>query len=667
MGTGALMSLGTRALFANQAAMTTIGNNIANANTAGYSRQSVEFNTAGGQLTGSGYFGKGVDVAAVTRTHNEYLSREVSTTRAASAADETRATQLKQLENLFSTGEDGIGYAAGQFLNSFVDVAANPQDASARQVALSRAEELAQRFRTAGTQIDTLQGGTTLALKTSAKQVTELALRVADMNDRIVKGSGSGHPLNDLLDQRDQLVREISDHIQVSTIEADDGSLNLFIGGGQRLVLGNRASEMTTMADPYDPARVQLALKEGGRNVPLPDGLVTGGAMAGLVKFQNTDLVDARNLLGQLAASISGSINGQQALGLDLRTPAGTGTDIFSVGPLQVTPANTNAKAAGVDVASMLDANGVRVPTVSMTLVNASELVASDYELQADPGGAAGVYQLKRLSDGLIRSVSSGAVQDGFRIDLAAPLPAANDRFLLQPVGQAAKGMQRVLDDPKGIAAASPVTASMGASNTGTASVASVAAADNTLNPNLTATLSFTSSTGNYNWELRDASSNALVSSGSATWQAGQPINLNGWSMQLAGVPANGDSLTVAKTAYPANNNGNARALVGLRDAGLVGQQSSGGVVTTPGVSITDAYADALANIGVRVQGANLSARASATAAANAAAANSNNSGVNLDEEAARLIQFQQSYQAAAKMLQVAQSVFDTLLQATSR
>jgi flagellar hook-associated protein 1 len=665
MGTGALMSLGTRAMFANYAALTTVGNNIANANTPGYSRQTVELATAGSQGSGSGFFGKGVDIATVSRAHNEFLTREVAYTSSLAAADSARASQLSQLENIFDTGEAGIGYAAGQFLNAFVDVAAKPQDSSARQVALSRADELATRFRAAGQQIDALQNGVVQALNTSAKQVTDLAQKVAAVNEKIVNSVGSGHQPNDLLDQRDQLIREISQHVQVTTIGADDGSMNLFIGGGQRLVLGNQAAAMVTVPDPYDATRLQLALKDGGGTVTLPDGLVTGGSMAGLLKFQNDDLVDARSLLGQIAASVAGSVNEQQALGLDLRQPAGSGAAIFDVGKPKVLPNNNNAKAGGVDVASMLDANGVRISTVGLTVIAPKELEASEYELKADPGGS-GNFQLTRLSDGLARTVAAGDVVDGFRIDVAAPAPAPGDRFLLQTVSGAARDIKRVLDDPRGIAAAAPVTATVDTDNTGTASVASIRAVSTTLDPNLRAELSFTSANGDYDWALYDAGNN-VVANGSATWQAGTPIALNGFEMTLAGVPASGDRFTVDKTAFPASNNGNARALVDLRDAALVGQRSSGGVVTQAGVTVTDAYANALADIGVRVQSSKSSAQMSASAAADAQAANAASTGVNLDEEAARLIQFQQSYQAAAKMLQVAQSVFDTLLQMAGR
>jgi flagellar hook-associated protein 1 FlgK len=225
-----------------------------------------------------------------------------------------------------------------------------------------------------------------------------------------------------------------------------------------------------------------------------------------------------------------------------------------------------------------------------------------------------------------------------------------------------ASDMRTALNDPRGIAAASPVTATVAATNTGTASVASLRVVNSSIDPEQTASISFTSATGDYNWELRDRSTNALVSAGSGTWTAGQPIALNGFELSLNGVPRSGDSLSVAKTAFPASNNGNALALVDLRDADLLGRslQSSGQV--GGGRTFAEAYAATLADVGVRVQGAETSASISASVAEQTESARAAASGVNLDEEAARLLAFQQSYQAAAKVLQVAQSVFDTLL-----
>ncbi len=663
MSISSLLSIGSRAMTANYAALQTTGNNVANANTAGYSRQSVELATAFSQQTGSGFFGKGVDVATVSRAHSDFLTREAATTASIAAADQARSSQLQQLEAVFPTGEAGLGYSAQQMFNAFVDVSNKPQDASARQVVLSRVGELATRFRTASDQIDAIQSGISQDLRTAVSSINALTTRIADLNQRIANVQGTGHAPNDLLDKRDTAISDLTKIAQVTTVAAADGSVGVFLGGGQKLVLGGEATPLTTLADPYDPTKVQIGITEGGTTRAFPDGFIAGGSVAGLLRVQNHDLGDARGLIGQVASAIAGSLNAQQALGLDLGQPSGPGAPLLSVGAAAVAPSSNNAKAAGVPVASYVNGAGVRVSSVSIAIVSTSELQPSDYELAADPALPAGSYRLTRLNDGTSQTVSDGSVVDGFRIDIAAPAPATRDRFLLQPVSPATRSMVRALDDPKGIAAASPVTATVAATNTGSAAVASLAAVSASINPNLTATITFTDNSGNFSYSLVDTTSALPTVNGTGSLVAGQTVSLNGFALKLNGVPKLGDTVTVAKTAYPAGDNGNANALLALRDATFVGQKTISPGVVAPGVNVTDAYASALASIGVRVQSASLAADQSAAIASDAKTAESAKSGVNLDEEAARLIQYQQSYQAAAKMLQIAQSVFDTLLQ----
>lgn len=639
-----LMSLGKSAMFANYAALQATGHNIANANTPGYSRQEVELATATGQFTGAGFFGKGVDVVSVRRTADAFLTRESQLAAAQASQDAARYEQLQRLEKVFATGEQGLGYASGQLLNAFVDVANRPQDASARQVVLARAEELASRFRAANDQLDALGAGVRQDVSTSVGTVNGLAQRVAELNQRIAVAQGSGQPPNDLLDQRDELVKQISGFLQVTTIQADDGSLGLFIGGGQRLVLGNQALQLRAVPDDFDPQRVGIALMESGSARVLQADALGGGSIAGLLVFQDEDLSAARASIGQMASAIAGRLNDQQALGLDMRSPPGTGAPLFALGAPRVLPAAGNSASPG--------------PSIAVTDV--TQLQASDYELRNDV--APGTYLLTRLSDGLQRTVVPGEVVDGFRVDVGAPAPAATDRYLLQPASQAAGAMRRALDDARGIAAAAPVAATTGTSNTGTMSVAGLRVTDPAIDPALTATVRFTDGFGNYDWELRDAA-NTLVASGGATWQAGTPIGINGFELSLAGVPAAGDTVAVAATPYPASNNGNALALLGLRDERMVGAQDLGNGTLVPGLTITDAYASAMAAVGVKVQSAGAQSRISQAVSSNAEALRADASGVNLDEEAARLIQYQQGYQAAAKVMQVAQSVFETLLQ----
>ncbi len=653
MSGSALMALGMRAMTASYAALQTTGHNIANANVDGYSRQSVEVSTAKGLYSGSGYFGKGVDVTTVTRAHDEFLTREASNTRSAAALDSTRLSHLQQLEKVFPTGEAGVGYAAGQFLNAMSDLASHPSDSSARQVVLARAGDVASGFAAAGAQMDDLQAAAIEEMKADVTSVNQMAKSVAQLNDQIAAAKGLGQPPNDLLDQRDKLISDISQKIQVSAVPATDGTVGLFVGGGQRLVLGKEAQSLAVVPSTEDPSRFAIAITDNGISRRLSENSLAGGSLSGLLRFQNVDLVQGRTLMGQMAAAFAGKVNQQQSLGLDLSNPSASGAPMFDIGAPQAVPANTN----GVDAA------GKYIGSVNLSVSDASQLQASEYDLQADPAGGSGVWQLTRRSDGLVRNIHSGDTVDGVTITIGTPAPVAGDRFLLQPVTRAADGMARAIDDPRGVAAALAVTSSTGAANAGTATVSALRAVSTSLNPQNTANITFTNGTGAYNWELRDRSSNALVSSGTGTWTPGSPIALNGFELELSGVPKSGDTVSVSKTQFPASNNGNALAFVGLRDTKMVGlePQNSGGL--TGGNTITDAYAAAMSGIGVRVQGAQQSSDISSGLATQAESARAAQSGVNLDEEAARLIQYQQAYQAAAKVLQVAQSLFQTLLQ----
>jgi flagellar hook-associated protein 1 FlgK len=658
MSISSLLNIGSRAMAASYAQLTVTGNNIANANTPGYSQQTANLETSFSQKTGSGFFGSGVDVATVTRAHSDFLTREAATSASIAAADDARSTQLQQLQSVFQTDQAGLGYAAQQAFNSFVDVANNPQDSSARQAALASVGTMASDFTSAASQLDAQQAGVADQLRTSVASINTLTMQIAQLNKQIANAQASGQPPNSLLDQRDTAINSLSQLAGVTTVAAADGTVGVFLGGSQTLVLGANATALVAVPDAYDPSRVQVGISNGSTTTTFPDGFVASGSVSGLLRVQNHDIPDARGLLGQLAASIAGAMNAQQALGLDQGTPASAGAPLLSIGAPDVLPSSKNAMAGGVPVASYVNGSGTRVSSVSISVVDPKALQPSDYQLTADPTLPAGQYKLTRLSDGSSQTVASGDIVDGFQISVATPLPAARDSFLLQPVSTAASGMALALTDPSGIAAASPVQASLNVANTGTASVASLQVLNPSVNPNLTATISFTDNSGDYSYSLVDTTGALPTVTGTGTVAAGQPIALNGWQLAVSGTPNNGDSLVVAKTAYPAADNGNANAMLALGTANIVGV---GGSVAA-GQNVTDAYASALANVGVRAQSAMAAATQSDAISTAATTAASNQSGVNLDEEAARLIQYQQSYQAAAKILQIAQTVFTSLL-----
>lgn len=647
MSSSSLFALGSRSMGVNAAKLEAASHNISNANTEGYSRQEVKLATESSQSTPSGFIGRGVRVATIDRASDPYLTREANQSISLASADTARLEKLRLLEGILPLGEAGIGYAAGEMLNAFVDVANQPQDLSARQVLLARAEDLASRTRAAASELVNLQEGVVADLRGAVAQVNSLSQQIAGLNAQVRSVIGTGHAPNDLMDQRDLLVKKLNELVQVSTVNAEDGTTAVFLGGGQRLVLGGDAEKLVVGRDEFDSAMARLTISSPSGEVTINPDLVLGGTISGLLRVQSDDLVLARNLLGQMTSALGWRVNEQQALGIDLSTPARSGDPIFSFGEPQVLASSKNNS-------SLTD-----LP-LNLTVVDGRYLKASDYSLTPDTT-TSGQYILTRMSDGKVSTVVNGDTFDGLQLNITDLIPNG-DKFILRPVGASAIQMQRVLDRATGIAAASPFTAVADAANTGTASIKALVMASepsDSLAPTDTAPLSivFTSDAGDY--ELQSPPGTPFST---GQWQPGQAIAYNGFEITLNGVPNQGDVISVEQTAYPMGNNGNALAMLALRDEDLVGRQSLSGSVYSPGNTITSAYSQVIGNVGVMVQSAKTTADISSSLAQSANDLLVNKLGVNLDEEAARLIQFQQSYQASAKILQVAQAVFDIML-----
>jgi flagellar hook-associated protein 1 FlgK len=628
-----LMQLGTRAMFAAYAQLQTTGQNISNANTPGYSRQQVSLGTAAGQYTGAGFFGRGVTVESVTRATNMFLTAQVAATRSAAASDAARLGMLQQLERVFNIGPGGLGFAATSLFNAFADLAAAPADLSARQAVLARAEDFASLARSNSDQIEMLQANVVNDVRNSVQDVNAMAAQVANLNSQIVSALATSHTPNDLMDARDSLIAKIGEKLEVQTINSSDGSVSVFVGGGQSLVLGGQSNDLVARRDPMDPARVALSIQVPGFETPLVESQLGAGSMAGLIEFQNKDLTDARNRLGQLVASLGAVMNQQQSFGIDLAGQPGG--PLFTMGAPVAVPRSTNGAPAG---------------QVDLAVTDPSVLKASEYLLEEDLS-APGTWVATRLSDGFRHTglTGGGEVIDGFSVTFSAP-PLAGDKFLLKPVSTAAMNTATAITNPRGIAAASPLQASAPAANTGTMSIGTL---DIVASPTVAygpLTVQFTSATGDY--DILDGG----IPVASGTWDGSAPIQFNGFSLSLKGVPALNDTVAINPTTVPAASNGNALSFDGLASRLLI-----------DGQTVTDAYAETLSSVGVRVQGMTAAAETSANVAQRTEEALTSEVGVNLDEEAARLIQYQQAYQAAAKMLQTAQQVMDTLISLGAR
>jgi len=635
-----ILNVGTRALLANQVVLQTTGNNIANVNTPGYSRQTAVLQAVQGQFTGSGYVGKGVEVSTIQRNYSEFLTRQAALASATSSGDSTRADKLKQLEELFPGGATGLGAAINDMLNAFSDVASAPTDLTARTVALTRVSETAARMRSTSTNLDDLQTGVAQEIEQKVDAINGLTRNIAAINDKIARAQGSGQPPNDMLDQRDQLVRDLNRFVQTSSIPASDGTVGIFVGGSQALVLGTSAATLKVVNDDFnDPLKSKIAITFSGRNVTLDENRLGGGEVAGLLRFQNNDLSEGRNLLGRMTLAISTSMNAQHQLGLDLDGNAGGNLftpTVFGAGNIMepAAPAALNTGSA----------------VLGLAISDVTQFAASNYEVNFS---AAATGSITRTSDGKVTAFAAVPVTiDGLTLSVTAGSANAGDRFLLKPFSTSASNISAEFSSPRALAVASPVSGLMGSANTGSLQLATLAARTNPPT-NVPVTISFT---GANSYTRSDTGATVYTYTSDQSIEGTVPATtpLSQWSLTLQGVPKTGDTFTVQAqpAAFRNLNAGNASAMMSLRDAAMF-----------DGSALTDGYASLISQIGIRAQSANYASDVSSTIAANLEKDRTGVSGVNLDEEASKLLQYQQAYQASAKMIQVANSIFDTLLQ----
>jgi flagellar hook-associated protein 1 len=659
-----ILNIGTRALQANQVALQTVGNNIANVNTPGYSRQSTVLQSVEGQFSGGGYIGKGVDVITIQRNFSDFLTRQSTLATSVQSSDAARSDKLNQLLNIFPGGTSGLGASISEMLNSFSDVASTPTDLTARTVALTRIDETASRMRSASQALDDLQQGVDQELRQKVGVINTLAQGIADVNNQIAKAKGTGQPPNDLLDRRDQMVRELNQYVQTTSIAADDGTVGIFLAGSQPLVLGTAVSPVSIVADDFgDSLKNKLAMSRNGQMVVMDENALGGGEVSGLLRFQNSDLVEGRNLLGRLTVAVTTSMNEQHHLGLDLQ--GNYGGDLFT--PTTFTAQNIRKP---VPPATLNTGTG----DISISITDVSKFAASDYEINFASTNSG---TITRRSDGKAFTFPqtpppvSGALAniDGLDITLTGT-PNVGDRFLIKPFSTSASNVDSVFSTPRDLAVASPIGGVMGTSNQGSLKQVSINVRTAPIALATPAVFTFTgANTYTRSDELPVANTTVYTYTPGEAIEAQLPNNyptlpytynqpLTGWTFTLQGAPKAGDSFTVIDIKDPTYgvdyklNAGNATAMKGLRDVAMF-----------DGTALTDGYANLISQVGIRAQSASYAAQVSSSIAANLEKDRTSVSGVNLDEEAAKLLQYQQAYQASAKMIQIAQNIFDTLIQ----
>jgi len=628
------LSTSITGLLAFQRAIDATSHNIANVGTPGYSRQRVELVTRPSQGFGNGWVGQGVNVATTRRLYDDMVSNQVRVASSSFSHLDTYSTLMNRVNNLFSNTTTGLTPSLQKFANALQDVANNPTNSSARQVLISEANGLADRLRSYDAQLAQTGQQIEAQITGEVSEITTLTQGIAKLNDEIAAAYARTHqPPNDLLDQRDMLLDNLSAHLDISTVQQPDGQINVFTGSGQPLVVGKEASAVVTTTDPFDPTRHNVALRGPGGALSDITRTISGGSLGGAIAFRSEVLDPTRNELGRISVALTETINAQHRSGIDLS--GAMGTDLFRVGGVETLGASSNT--------------GTGLPTVLRTDTEA--LTTDDYVLQNTGTG----WVLRNAATGAqVPMTGSGTNADPFLVNgLSIEVPAGSqtgDRYMIRPTRAATTGLDVLISDPSRIAAAAPFRTSASATNTGTGTISAGRVVDAS-DPNAlrsTSTITFV-----------DATTYTISGvTGTFTYTPGQPFVVNGAEVSISGAPAAGDTFTISDNTGGTGDNRNALALA---------DSLSRGVIENGTTSLNQATSRLVGQVGSVTRQAQASRDAQEIVHKEAADTRDAISGVNLDEEAANLIKYQQAYQAAAQMIRVASSLFDTLLAATSR
>ena len=762
-----LFSIGLTGLNAAQAGLITTSHNISNAGTAGYSRQNTVQSTNPAMFTGAGFFGEGTRVDTVKRAYNAFLNNQVLAADTKYNEYDTYSTEIAQIDNMLADATVGLSPALESFFGGVQEVAANPSSIPARQSMISTAQSLVSRLRNLSERLDEVRGGLESQIGETVGAISTYAKNIAEVNNKIMvaQQAGSAQPANDLLDTRDQLIQELNQLVRVSTNVDSDGAMSIFIGTGQPLVVGSTATTLKALPSIADPSRLDAnILTQNGGAIAIPESLLGGGKLGGLLAMRSGALDSAQNQLGLIAVGIGTAFNAQHALGQDLNGKLGG--DFFNQAEVSVTR-YSNASTA--------------FPAVDFTDV--SKLSGDDYKLTFTD--TVGSYTLKRVSDGA--AVSAADV--GLSITPAST-SMVGDSFLIQPTRHAAGNFEVTLTDTRMVAAAAPLSARAGstgllsttASNGATAISAPTIWSNDRL-ANLDAANSvFTYNAGTGNLDPSGLPSGTLVSytnaSGSvvgpaaaasipytsgmtvALWHTGSSGNVKDVSFSISGAPAlkcrwrgtspwisapvvtntqNLASLQAGLTTLNYNSSANTlsvnnlpsgmrvaytplngtqqvsapgtpvpytsgmsiafghtdtsgafvqevsfavsgapqnadRFAIGANTSGVSDSRNAvllGKLQTTktllsangqPSASFQSVYSQLVSSVGNKAREVNVNRDAQESLVEQATAAQKSAAGVNLDEEAANLIRYQQAYQAAGKVMSIASKLFDQVL-----
>jgi flagellar hook-associated protein 1 len=614
------------ALQAFQQAIEVTSNNVANASTPGYDEESIELETALPQDAGGFAIGSGVDVEGVQRAYSQAATNQLNTSQSTLGQLTALQNYTSQIDNLFGTTAGGLTTALQTYYSGWSAVADNPDSSAAREALLGDASALAANLNSTSSQLQEMNSDANTRITADVNQINSISTQISSLNAQIAQSSGSGQAPNQLLDQRDQLVSNLSQLAGVTTTSNSDGSINVYLGNGQPLVLDQNTYQLSTVPNQFNASQLEVAsTASDGASI---SSSITSGDLGGLLSARTQAIDPALNQLGQIATAVAQSANTQQASGLDLNGQLGS--PLFSIGAPVATSSSANTDAT----------------TASVTISNIGALTSDNYLLSYKGG----TYTLTDATTGANVALTGAgtslspltASSVGLSIVLSGT-PASGDQFLVQPTAQAAGTIGVALTDPSGLAAAGAIQTSASDTNTGSASISAGTVVD-AANPALlnTTTIQFLTPT-----------TYSVNGAGSFAYTSGGNVDLNGWQVQISGTPAAGDTFTVQSNAGGTGDNTNALAAA---------NQQTTGVLSNGTMSVSGAVGALISGAGAQAQQVNTATTAQTAVNTQAQTNVQSVSGVNLDEEAANLMQWQQAYQASAQALSVANGLFTTFM-----
>ncbi|WP_312714076.1 flagellar hook-associated protein FlgK [Stutzerimonas nitrititolerans] len=678
-----LLNIGLSGLSASKTQLSITGHNITNVNTPGFSRQNASQATTSPQFSGAGYIGSGTTLVDVRRTYSEFLTNQVRSSTALNSDVAAYKSQIDQLDSLLAGSTTGITPSLQSFFSALQTAAEDPANIPARQLVLAEAEGLARRFNTVYDRLSEQNSFTNKQMAAVTDQVNRLAGSIGSLNEAIAVAAANGKQPNDLLDARDEAVRQLSSYIGVTVVPQDDSSFNIFIGSGQPLVVGSSVARLEVVPGQGDPNRHEVQFISGGSRQGITSQ-ITGGELGGLIRYREEVLDSTMNSLGRLALAVSDQINSQLGQGLDLKGQVGSA--LFgdyndpALAKLRVNAFSGNSSSAQ--------------PALNIT--DTSQLTTSDYLMEYDENTG---YKVRRLSDNQPMTVTAAAdgtlsITDkngrdqGFQIVPGTPAPAAGDKFTLQPTRRGATDISAILDQADQLAFASPVRAESNLQNAGTGAISQpdmVSAPSpidlGELNAAFGSGLELTATVnadGSYTltdagslpagWSYVDENGNPLTTA--PTLQSGNSNSVRlaytgasgetyQFDFSVSGRPQTGDSFSLTFNQSGVSDNRNALKLADLQSKQTVGVDGS---VAGSGFSFTDGYGELVERVGTLTAQARMDNEATGAILKQATDNRDSLSAVNLDEEAANLIKFEQYYNASAQIIQVARSLFDTLI-----